>query len=213
MGTVYYSFSLTRSRINIVWASEKLKWYGGGLDGHQKQSRLLVSGHSSEVGLTVGMKEAADANRHTDPQLFGNLQGLSIQSHYQLRKPLVYTYLLLCRWYALLPTSLAAPSITGNIPAFSPPAAPCLEGFFIHHCISKYLLFFFKMCKKKQVCLFYHNHSKVRVQLSWKNFSLTWNVRCRCFLPWLKISAFGPESWSRWWRWLCWPGKKNIIIS
>lgn len=26
-----------------------------------------------------------------------------------------------------------------------------------------------KKKKKKQVCLFYHNNSKVRVQLSWKN--------------------------------------------
>lgn len=35
---------------------------------------------------------------------------------------------------------------------------------------------------------------------------LTWNVRCHCFQPWLKISTFEPESWSHWWRWLCWPG-------
>lgn len=94
------------------------------------------------------MKEAADANRHTDPQLFGNLQGLSIQSHYQLRKPLVLHLLVALPLICALANIISSSINHQKHSCFFPPAARCLEGFFILRCISKYLLLFFKMCKK-----------------------------------------------------------------
>lgn len=133
---------------------------------------------NSPTGISCFFLSLQSGNQLTNPQMSGNLQGFNIQSHYQWRKPLVLH---------LLVTLLLINQQKHFIPPLPPPPSPrntIGNGYSV-------LLIDIKKISKFGI----------------GNLSLTWNVQCRYFQPWLKISASEPESWSRWWRSLCWPVK------